>query len=120
MQGRWLVVSCLIWMGAASAAQRQIESIDAASFVGQSVSVCGNVAGFKKFSKGTFLNVGASYPRQHLTLLIWDSNEQGFKEKFGGLSSLTGKRVCASGVVEKYKNSLEMKISDPSLLTLAK
>lgn len=97
-----------------------IDSSKAAFFVGQEVMVCGQVSEIKHFNKGTYINVGPKYPNQHLTLVIWDSVEQDFKKRFGGLYVFLGNQACALGPVETYKNKLQIKVTNPQFLRLMK
>jgi hypothetical protein len=103
---------------AAAQAEPMIDSSKAAFFVGTEAMVCGTVNEVKPFSKGTYLNMGAKYPSQHISVLIWTSDEQGFNARFGGLSAFQGKQVCARGLIENYKSTLQIKVSNPQFLRL--
>lgn len=58
-------------------AQQQISLTEVAQHVGDSVTVCGKVYGtyYAGTAEGapTFLNIGARYPDQPLTVIIWGS-----------------------------------------------
>lgn len=82
--------------------------------------VCGVIAEVRPFSKGMYLNMGGPYPHQHVTLLIWSSNENSFVTRFGALSHLAGQKTCARGRIESYKNSLQIKLVNPQFLRLMK
>ena len=60
---------CLL-IGTTTFAQRQISLKDAGAYAGDSVLVCGKIAGGRYFSSSkdslTLLNVGATYPNQLL------------------------------------------------------
>ena len=95
-----------------------IESSKAAFYVGSEVMVCGMVNEVKRFSKGTYINLGPTYPNQHISILVWSSDEDGFKARFGGLSVFKGKQACALGLIESFRNSLQIKVSNPQFLRL--
>lgn len=82
--------------------------------------VCGTVAEVKSFSKGTYLNLGARYPNQHLSILIWNINEDLFKKRFGGFATFNGQRACARGRIETYRDKLQVKVANPQFLRLMK
>lgn len=97
-----------------------IEDYKAVFYVNQSVMVCGNVAQVKTAEKMTYLNLGGVYPQQKIALLIWKDEQAPFITKFGSLSSLTNKRLCAYGSISEYKGRLQMKMKDPNFLRLMK
>ncbi|MEI9912248.1 MAG: hypothetical protein WDO71_22900 [Bacteroidota bacterium] len=61
--------------GIASFSQAVIKLEDVSKYIGDSVTVCGKVAGirFMEQSKNqpTLINLGAAYPNQLLTVVIW-------------------------------------------------
>lgn len=107
-------------VGVATAAEPRIDSSKAAFYVGQEVMVCGKVSEIKAFSKGTYLNMGPAYPNQHITLVIWTSDEKGFYSRFGGLEAFRGSQACARGLIEVYRKSLQIKVDNPQFLRLMK
>lgn len=103
-----------------NATELRVESSRAAFYVGQEVMVCGPISQVTPFSKGTYLSMGPQYPNQHLTVVVWGSDENGFNQRFGGLKVFLGNKACALGVVETYKNKLQIKVSNPQFLRLMK
>lgn len=98
--------------------QKQIALKDAAKHVGETVKVCGKiyVSRFVSTAEGTptFLNMGANYPNQLLTVVIWpdvrDSLKGAPEKKF------LGKEICVIGKVELYRGKPEIVIRSPSQL----
>lgn len=107
-----------IFAGSVQAEEPRIDSSKAAFYVGSNAMVCGVVREVKSFSKGIYLNMGRTYPDQHVSVLIWDSDVAGFNSRFGDLSVFGGKRTCVRGLIEAYKNSLQIKVSNPQFLRL--
>lgn len=97
-----------------------IEDYKAAFYVNKSVMVCGTLVEVKNAEKMTYLNLGGVYPQQKIALLIWKNDQPPFITKFGSLSSLTHKRLCAYGTIVEYKGRLQMKMKDPNFLRLMK
>lgn len=112
------VLNCLFVM--AAHAEPLIDSSKAAFYVGKEAMVCGIVHEVKPFSKGTYINIGARYPNQHVSFLVWDTDRPKFNSRFGGLSVFQGAEACARGLIENYKNSLQIKLSNPQFLRLIK
>lgn len=116
-----LVASALAGLLVATAhAEPTIDSSKASFYVGNEAMVCGTVYEVKPFSKGTYINMGARYPDQHITFLVWNTDLPKFNARFGELSVFQGARACARGLIEHYKNTLQIKVSNPQFLRLMK
>lgn len=109
---------CLLM--ATARAEPTIDSSKAAFYVGKEAMVCGTVFEVKPFSKGTYINMGARYPNQHISFLVWDSELPKFNQRFGRLDIFKGERACGRGLIESYKNTLQIKVSNPQFLRLLK
>lgn len=100
----------LITSGAFS---QEITASESAAHAGEMATVCGTVSGIHQAirSKGrpTFINLDKPYPNQDFTFMIWDSN----LPAFGDLSRFSGKRLCALGIVKKYRGAPEMILNGP-------
>lgn len=101
-------------------AEPTIDSSKAAFHVGQEAMVCGTVYEVRPFSKGTYLNFGAKYPNQHISILVWESDYPKFAARFGSHSVFQGAQACARGLIENYKGTLQIKVSNPQFLRLMK
>ena len=104
----------------ATAQEVKIEAIKAPFHVGKSVMACGQLAEVKHFDNRHYLNLDRTYPNQTLTLLVRDNKKKRFKESFGRIDGMVGKRFCARGTIEEYKNNLQMKVNNPQFLRLMK
>lgn len=112
------IAALVLFASSVQAEEPKIDSSKAAFYVGSNVMVCGFVSEVKNFSKGVYLNMGPNYPGQHISVLIWEDDIAGFNSRFGILSVFIGKRVCARGLIEAYRNSLQIKVSNPQFLRL--
>ena len=87
-------------------AQQKITLEEVSKHVGDSVVICGKIFGGKFLNTAnnqpTFLNMGAAYPDQLLTIVIWGNTRKLFagkpEEKF------KGKTVCVTGKISVFKN----------------
>lgn len=93
-------------------AQQKIQIDSVAAYIGQNVTVCSKVFG-THVTKGekpvTYLNLGAAYPNQKLTLVIFQKDKPNFPstpEEYYNLQE-----VCATGKLKDYKGGTEMILS---------
>jgi hypothetical protein len=96
-----------------------IEPSSAKEQVGKTVTTCGVISKVKPFSKGTYLSFGPSFPKEHLTAVVWNGDLQAFVSKFGGLDALTGRKACVRGKVTTYKGHAQIELSAPDRLFYA-
>lgn len=100
-------------------AQQAIVPEQATQFVGQQVTVCGKIYGGKHLKSAknqpTFLNMGAAYPKQQLTLVIWSN----IRKTFAAAPEVAynGKTVCVTGKIDTYKNQPQIVIYAASQIT---
>ena len=114
------VVSAFIGFASVGNCAEKIDSIKAPFHVNETLMVCGNVAKVTAQTKRTLLNLGDSYPKEHVSILIRKTDLQPFIEKFGNLSSLENRRVCSQGKIHMYKDHLFITLKNPNLLRLMK
>jgi len=95
----------ILFIGSTSYGQSQIELSAVSKHVGDSVRVCGKIYSgrYLENSNGapTLLNMGAAYPDQLLTLVIYGDN----RKAFGKAPELDYKdqEVCVWGKIELFK-----------------
>ena len=94
-------------------AQTKIKLEEVSQHIGDSVIVCGKVSDVRYFEnskdKPTFLNIGAKYPNQQLTLVIWETVRTLFD---GKLEDLKEKEICITGRIILYKEKPEIVIEN--------
>jgi hypothetical protein len=100
-------------------AQITIKLEEVSEHVGDSVTVCGKVADMRYFetsrNKPTFLNMGARYPSQQLTVVIWENVRGQFT---GKVEDLKDKEICITGRIILYKEKPEIVINSPSQISM--
>ena len=81
--------------------------------VGKNVTVCSDVKStyFNSKSNMTYLNLGAAYPNQELTVVIFADDLKKFSEAPATL--FANKNVCVTGTVKLYKEKPEIILTDP-------
>ena len=104
----------------ALSAQERISPVDAAKYVGKSVTVCGRVAlancVVNSVGRPTYLNLNRPYPNHIFTVIIWGENRGRFPappEK-----AYSGKKICVSGTVTSFQEESQMVVTSPSQITV--
>ena len=104
---RTLVLSALaLVLASATLAQEKYSASEAKQHIGETASVCGNVASahYAPRTKGrpAFLNLDEAYPKQIFTILIWGSARSNCGEPE---SRYANKKVCVTGVIKDSRGS---------------
>ena len=101
-----------------SIAQQTIKPEEATKHIGDSVIICGKIYGGifleSVTNKPTFLNMGAVYPNQLVTIVIWGNIRKQFSYK--PEEKLKNKMVCISGKVEVFKGKPQIVITKAAQL----
>ena len=109
----------LIFISGILHAQTTIKLEDVSRHIGDSVTVCGIVKDMRYFerskNKPTFLNIGARYPNQPLTVVIWENVRNLFT---GKVEDLHGKYICITGRIILYKEKPEIIIERPDQVVI--
>ena len=110
-----LLVGSLV-VGQARSQQPVIRDSEAATHVGESVTVEDSVVGVHTTRSGTtFLNFGAAYPNQTFTAVIFRSAAS----RFSNPQQWEGKRVRVTGRVRLYRGRPEVVLEAPGQLVVA-
>ena len=114
-----VVMSIMLFSSTLSyAAEPKIEAFKAPFHVGKTVMACGTLAETKHLSNRHYLNLDKKYPNQSLTVLVWNKDYRWFEDRFGKIDSFVGRRFCARGKIEEYKNNMQMQVTNPQFLRL--
>lgn len=101
----------LLFIITISTAQTSIKLEDVSKHIGDSVTVCGKVAGMRYFenskNKPTVLNIGLNHPNQLLTIIIGETTRTLFTTK---VEDLMDKEICITGRIILYKERPEIVI----------
>jgi DNA/RNA endonuclease YhcR with UshA esterase domain len=101
-----------------ASAQQKITLAEVNKHIGDSVTVCGKIYGGKFLdaakNQPTFLNMGAAYPDQLLTIVIWGSTRKSFPYK--PEEKLKGKQVCVTGKIELFKEKPQIVVQQATQL----
>ena len=102
-----------------TAAQKSVVIDSVSAYIGQNVTVCSKVYG-THVTNGekpvTYLNLGAAYPDQKLTVVIFQKDRPNFPPSPEDYYRL--KEVCVTGMLKLYKDKPEMILSDKSMISV--
>ena len=119
---RRLIILIFLLFSFPSLAQQKLTTSEAKNHVGQTATVCGQVAStnYAARTRGrpTFLNLDRPYPNQIFTVVIWGEN----RDKFLTPPELTfrDKNVCVTGDIKSYRGSPEIIVTDTSQIQIEK
>lgn len=88
-----------------------IDVKDADDYVGKKVTVCTRVFSIRSTDVITQISVGAKYPNNPLTVIIFSKNYSKFKMPLTDL--FIEKNICIEGTVTVYKGNPQIIIEDP-------
>ena len=112
---RTYLLFVLLFIGVFTQAQKQIKLEEATRNVGDSVSTCGKVYSSRYFEGSqdapTLLNLGAAYPNQLLTIVIYGEARKLFKE--APEVYFRDKNICVTGKISLYKDKPQIVIYKP-------
>lgn len=87
---------------------------DAPKFIGEIKTVCDKIADVHRFSKGHYLNLGAPFPKQLLTIVVWDNSANWQTGHLsGGIDALPGQYICVEGKISTYRGRLDITPAKP-------
>lgn len=109
-----------VFAASLSYSQTEIKLEDVSKHIGDSVKVCGKAEGIRFLEKvqdqPTFINIGAAYPNQLLTVVIWGIVLSKFEKTPEDL--FTDKEICVTGKIELYKGKPQIVILERKQVTL--
>lgn len=102
-------------------AQKSISLDEIDKHIGDSVQVCGQVNDAYYASRventPTFLNIGAKYPNQKLTVIIWKDVRREFERAPEEL--FKDQKICVIGKLELYKEKPQIVIRKSSQIRVS-
>ncbi len=116
---RLLDAARVVWDSLRAHSVRTISAPEARDHVGELARVCGRVESARYVAdtnrSPTFLNIGAPYPEQDFTVVVWGEDRDRFADPPEGLA---GETVCASGWIESYREVPQIIVRDPEQITV--
>lgn len=103
-----LILSFTLFISVVSFEQTKIPIDSAASYIGKQVSICSKVYGGKAFEKVTILNLGVTYSKSPLTVLILDKDRKNFSSPPEELYK--DKSVCITGTIQEFKAKINSRL----------
>ena len=110
----------VIFFATISWCQAKVSIDSLSSHIGDSITVCSKVFSARYLEQSnrqpTFLDLGADYPNNLLTVVIFGENRQ----KFTGFPEVlfANKNICVTGKLEDYKGRPEIIVSNPDQIRI--
>lgn len=96
-----------------------IQANQSQSYLGKYVTACGVLADFKHFRKVHMFNLDKPYPNHSLTIAIFNNDYNLIRQYLGGdLEQYINQRICATGVIKRYKGKNEIIVKSPMNLRI--
>jgi DNA/RNA endonuclease YhcR with UshA esterase domain len=111
-----LTLFFLLLLSLSTFAQTEIQANEAKNHLGKVVMVKAKVGGVRESpaeGKPHYINLGADYPNQDLTIAVFGDFEAKYKLK---VSDLQGKTIEVKGVVSEYRGRVQLK--DPESIVV--
>ncbi|MGL5291765.1 MAG: hypothetical protein ACRC9T_07575 [Vibrionaceae bacterium] len=104
------VVLASLFLSAASFGAITIASKEAPFHEGKEVVACGVVKELTRFKRGFYLNMDERFPKQSLTLIVWENDVAAFQQKHGSLEQLVNKKVCGKGTITSFRGRSQISL----------
>lgn len=93
---------------------------DISTYMGDSVKICTKIYGgrylFRMKDKPTHLEVGADYPKNPITIVIWGKDRENFEERPEMMYAY--RNACITGKLEFNKDKPQIIVTNPSQIVL--
>ena len=93
----------------------KISAADAVRYIGKKEIVCTRVYGVKELPSINFINVGANFPNNPLTIVVFPGDKRNFKD---GLEIYDNKNICVTGTIKEYNGKPEIIITGPQDISI--
>jgi DNA/RNA endonuclease YhcR with UshA esterase domain len=93
----------------------KIATEDAEKYIGKRVMVCSKAYGVKELPNINFINLGAHFPDNPLTIVVFSGDKANFKD---GVAIYDNKTVCITGTIKEYKGKPEIIITKPQDISI--
>ncbi len=110
-------LSLLVFLLVANLAKSQttISIKDVAKHIGEEVTICDSVYTTRALNNLTLLNLGAEFPKQLLTLVIYKADLSKFKEPE---KTYLQKKVCITGKLVLFNEKPQIVVTEPKQLSI--
>ncbi|MCP9752901.1 hypothetical protein [Ferruginibacter sp. HRS2-29] len=117
---KYLFILAISLFSSSAFSQTAIPIDSIASYMGKKVTICSKVFGSKYFENSkrqpTFLNVGAAYPGNPLTVVVFGEDRKNFPE--APEKMYHQKEICVTGELIEYKGKPEIIVNSPEQIVI--
>ncbi|MFC4210725.1 hypothetical protein ACFOWA_06015 [Pedobacter lithocola] len=110
------LIICLASMSYLAKSQTLVLAKDVSQYVGKNVTVCDSVYSTKALEKLTLINLGGTYPKELLTVVVNKADVIKFSSE--PASMFLGNKLCVTGTVTEYKGKFQIVVTEPKQIVL--
>jgi DNA/RNA endonuclease YhcR with UshA esterase domain len=122
MKKVYLAVTAIVIASTVSYSQTSIPAAEAAKHIGEKATVCDKVYGGRYLDnangKPTLLNLGAAFPNNPFTFVIFGDDRKKFS--YQPETFLIDKEVCVTGEIKEFRGKPQIVVSDTAQVILKK
>ncbi|RZK60455.1 MAG: hypothetical protein EOO91_01430 [Pedobacter sp.] len=110
-------LALLLFICLAAKSQTKIDIKDIAKHIGDSVTICDSVYTTRALNGLTLINLGAAFPKQLLTVVIYKADLAKFTEPE---KTYLNKKVCVTGKLVLYNEKPQIVLTEAKQIVLLK
>lgn len=111
------LLALLLFIGITAKSQTKIDIKDISKHIGDTVTICDSVYTTRALNGLTVLNLGATFPKQLLTIVIYKADLAKFTEPE---KTYLNKKVCVTGKLVLYNDKPQIVVNDVKQILLGK
>ncbi|WP_316829514.1 hypothetical protein [Pedobacter aquatilis] len=113
---KFLLLISFIFAGYLAKSQTLILAKDAGQYIGKTVTVCDSVYSSKALDKLSLLNLGGSYPKELLTIVV--NKEDIAKFSAEPATMFLSNNICVTGTVTEFKGKFQIVVTEPKQIVV--
>ncbi|RZK60217.1 MAG: hypothetical protein EOO91_02215 [Pedobacter sp.] len=111
------LLALLLFIGINAKSQTKIDIKDISKHIGDTVTICDSVYTTRALNGLTLINLGAAFPKQLLTVVIYKADLAKFTEPE---KIYLNKKVCITGKVVLYNEKPQIVLTEAKQITQSK
>lgn len=110
------ILAVLLFIGSVAKSQTKIAIGDVSKHIGETVTICDSVYTTRALNGLALINIGAAFPKQLLTVVIYKADLAKFTEPE---KSYLNKKVCVTGKLVLYNEKPQIVVNEVKQIWLS-
>lgn len=111
-----ILLSILLSVSYFAKSQTLILTKDASEYIGKNVTICDSVYSSKSLEKLNLINLGGTYPKELLTIVV--NKEDVAKFSSEPATMFLGNNICVTGIVSEFKGKIQIVVTEPKQIVV--